>query len=335
MFVFTLASVAYAEVDNTVNVPFDFSSRLCTPIIEDEGLETEQVVKYICEWDPFANQPVKSETSIKEDILELEIEAEPEVKDIVISELKEEISELQKRFIKDLEVFEQRGTNSNADKEYFALLKELATCQRGTQEASGVQTKSRFAVSTTWVNSSEEYLVSLEYTGSFATLKKAIEECKAQKTILEPITLGPEYLNRAMAQKPHVYHADMALAEAFDYGNMIDITEEMFDRTQQTASRTLCDIATTAKLDYCIKDIPKANSDDTVKYVSSAYHKYQEYLNKEHFVNVSVRANNSEAWSIGSFIVQQGGYENAIDAIKWKQHFDETNSERMNKQWDE
>lgn len=329
-----MASVVYAEVDNSVDVPFNWSERLCEPVYKDEGLETEEIIKYICEWNPFEDQPVEPEINVEP---EVKIEDEPlveETEEDLRSELAIEIDALQKRFIRDLETFEDRGTKSNADREYFELLKELATCQRGTQESSGVQTKSRFAVSTTWVNPSDEYLTSLDYTGSFGTLKKAIEECRAQHTILEPITLGAQYLDRANAQMAQPYHGDMATAEPFEYGKTVPI-EELMIRSEDTANRTLCDLPTTAQLDYCIKDIPKASGGDGIETVSVAYHKYQEWLTKEHTLNTSVVAKYAGTNPIGDFITAQGGYEKAIEAIKWKKHFDETNPENMVKNWNE
>lgn len=146
------------------------------------------------------------------------------------------------RYESDLERFLDKEPQRPGDKEYFELLKELATCQRGTGAAKGIQSEERFAVSTTWVNPTEPYLTSYELTGSYGNLKKAIQECRAQHTILEPIVLGPEAYNKGLfADSIQPYHADMAVTTKWNtIPTHQSITEHDLESEKKSAYIKMC-----------------------------------------------------------------------------------------------
>lgn len=186
-----------------------YQERLC-------GIETitDTIFEFTCSW-RFTATEVKE--WYDEIITRYGLDNLPE--DEILEEMEEQIitdtflkepAELV-RFKADLVRFEEKAPTSNADKEYFELLKELATCQRGTGAAKGIQTEARFPVSTTELSTNLEDLKSLDYTGSFVILKKAIEECDAQKGTLEPITLGVEAFNKGVfADTIPPSHTEMA-----------------------------------------------------------------------------------------------------------------------------
>lgn len=333
---FTLASVTsvYAQ---TVEIPFD--SEKFNPESEDciEYTNARGELKYLCEFDPVDEVVVTPGDNSGDEIDESTDDVQhcpdrftlvgdkciPNVDAERQAELREETDKLLEKFERDFEILKNDPTLSAADKEYLALVEYLGTCQQGTGEAAGIQEERRFAVSTTWINDGEAWLKSIDITGRHAELKMAVEECIYQHTILEPVVLGQWYLNRAIAQdiEQNPYHALRdSVVEIRPY--MQDpLTEDDFDRTSNVAQETLCNIASTATLDYCKQESGTVTG-GTVDYTSSSYHRYMMYKNGDHSVNTSVIYKNKGTGPISDFIAQQGGYEKAIDAIKWKQHFD-------------
>ena len=348
--VFLASNAVYAD---QVDVPFDYKQRYCNE--NDDG-------SYTCTWDPFGEvitelfiggsgdplpEVIEDVTTCPNDLWELQedgITCLPKVSVAVIPEVVK-LDEPKNQFEEDLLYFETvKPPTTNAEKEYFALLQNLATCQRGSGEASLIQPYERFAVSTTWVNTDEAYLKSLDYRGTFRILKAAVEECRAQWTILQPIILGPRYANIARDQEawPGFYHAD--LAKKVPPVSQERVNNEANNnefRTLDDAQRTLCrhDLYPQnikESYEYCdLYKIPVIVN-AVIEYESIAWHKYMEYKNFKQSINESVRGSGAAPGNpISKFISQYGGYESAIDAIKWRQHYDSTDPVELDKPWNE
>jgi len=343
--IFLASNAVYAD---QVDVPFDYAQRFC-----EENLDGT----YTCTWDPFGNVDTEEFTGGSGDPQPTE-EVEPlvcptdrfelnEAGDECIPivsvnpELEAQIDKILTGFQQDKERFDKTPPVTSADKEYYELLKYQATCTRGTGAAEGIQQQDRYAVSTVFVNTDEAWLSSIEYTGRHAVLKKAIQECIWQHTILEPVTLGRQYLDIAAAQKPQMYHADVAAKVPIVSQERVNIEQnDNRFRTLDDAQRTLCrhdlypqNIKESYK--YCdLYKIPVIVN-EVIAEPSTVYHRYLEYKALEHEANVSVRPTGVAGNPIANFIDQQGGYEKAIEAIKWRQHYDSTNQEEMEKPWTE
>ena len=216
-------------------------------------------------------------------------------------------------------------------------MKQLATCQRGTGEASGVQTEERFTVSTTWLN--PEKIYAMQYTGSFEILKKAVEECKYQHSILEPIVLGVEYLNRARAneaQPEQIYHGDKALSEPFMFPSNRYADAEALIEAETNAKRGICEHKYYSE-DYkfsvgCFEKKLTFCTDCGIETTSVPWHKYQTYLNTPQIGQTSLPKDFSPKFStLDKLVSSLGGYEKAIEAIKQRQHYESTDPEEMRK----
>ena len=147
-----------------------------------------------------------------------------------------------KPFEQDYENFLDDPPLRPSDKEYFELLKALAECERGINQSLGVFKQDRFAVSQTWINDAEAYLKGYDLTGRHAQLLKAIEECQAIHTKLNPVVLGAQYAN--LAEQYNVtepYHADAAFGIppiSQEYGNKVQnegIEQPVFDQCSSLA----------------------------------------------------------------------------------------------------
>jgi len=119
-----------------------------------------------------------------------------------------------KRFIADRDRFDEDPPRKISEKDYYEKLKFLQMCYRQTetnQQSLGVTQTDGFAVSNLWIEDFGIFLKSYDLTGSHAVLDKAIEECKYIHTILNPVTLGAEYQNRAQFfNTTQAYHGDLA-----------------------------------------------------------------------------------------------------------------------------
>ena len=123
------------------------------------------------------------------------------------------VNPILKPYIEDIKRFEKDSPTTSEELEYYELLQELASCQRGTGAAKGIQQEGRFATSTAEL---DEELKSVDLRGNYGKIKKAIQECKAQKLVLEPITLGVEALNKGIFRdtiQPH--HSEFAIVDEY------------------------------------------------------------------------------------------------------------------------
>jgi len=280
----------YAEeqtVDESVIVPFEFNGRVCGML--ENG-------NFVCEWDPsiidlndiMANgttaipNPTEASTTVNQ------TEAEPE------PIVEEEPETILTKFEKDLERLEQQEKLNSIDKEYLALLKNLAECQRGYAESFGVMEPSSFPISYTWINDrngeSPEWTKSFDYKGRHAELKKGIEECKAIRTILNPVTLGVYTLHMGQhfgSIQPH--HSEKAIVDEgrwLDVKTHVPLNEHNFIESLEDAKNAICnhtlyeqrtkDYANCPPIQYPEGDI--VNQKRFIEYGSSVEDKWKNYL---------------------------------------------------------
>jgi len=336
LFIFAITSNAYAQeqVNDTVNVPFQFSGKLCA--MDDE------TGKYVCKWDPQANIVVENKTATPDnpgpELTEPELVIPADAPVQPVGRHLDMQAKNVDRFIASSKSLKLDKYSSASTKEYRALLDELATCSRGGQEAAGIQQKDRFVVSTTWVNPDEMFLESFRLTGDHAVLKKAIEECKAQHLILQPKVLGRQYLDIGRYfNETQPYHADMALTDKV-YPEVKLTPRDYFD-SLVNAKKALCEnslISSDTKQQYGCFPIPNIDVGGVVKTTNVPYHKYMEYKHRTFEPNVGVVIKEKgQGGDIANFVHQQGGYEKAMDAIKWQKHFDSTDPKEMAKSYDQ
>lgn len=321
--VVTFVPHASAEVQDQVIVPFEFLERLC-------GLN-ENGTKYICEWDPFSDVDI-------EDVLENGTSNIPDVAEVKTvnnatstDSSGDIMKEPRNQFERDLLRFQNDPPSSASESDYYNLLQELGVCWHGINETRGVQTYDEYIVSLIKKNPSLAYLQSLEYKGAYADLKKAVQECLAIRTILRPITLGPEYMVRGEffgINQP--YHAELAKVDPKPVGDRkIDLLEDkdVLDNEANDAKRDhICKSSmyphSFKKQMGCI-----SNNAGTPGFVnmpfSEAYHKWYHYTIADHQVNTSRPDYRVPGEGpIDTFIKKHGGYEEAIKAIKLKKHLD-------------
>lgn len=337
---FTMTSNSYAQTEDKVPVPFNWNERYCN-LNEDN-------TKYICEWNaltPYIPEPTiipeeKEIITLPDCEFGYNEETETCLEEVIIgteninSVFKYE-SETITPFETDLNRFENNPPNGVAQEEYYELLKQLATCQRGTGESAGVQSEERFTVSTTWVDPNPLFSSAFEISGNFAILKKAVEECKYQHSILEPIVLGREYLDRAAAnefQPEQVYHGDKALSEPFKFPSNRYADEESLNKAEINAKNSICEHQLYSdQFKYSVgcfeKDTVQCDG-CSIQTVSIPWHKYQMFLVTEQDGQTSEPVIlNKKKSQLENFVISQGGYEKAIEALKQKQHYEETDLE--------
>lgn len=192
------------------------------------------------------------------------------------------IPETFEKYQRDLERFTENPPLTGSDKEYHELLKRLAECDRGINESLGVFQKDKFAISETWINDDLAWLKSFDYKNRHQDLKRAIEECHAIHTKLNPVILGPQYANLApFHNQTQTYHGEIAAK----------VPEWSQERVNQEANKDL-DKPLTPKDIICNSDkvtktfkiqsgcefgIPVDCPNCVIKYDSEPYAKWQEY----------------------------------------------------------
>ena len=264
------------ETPDTVIIPFEPNSRICG--YTESG-------NWACEWDPTIidlqkaltnntstiHEPVEAQTKVEEII-----EEEP----VTVTEIPKELT----KFEKDLVKFEDNPPRSASDKEYYELLKNLAQCQRGYAESRGIQTNEWYDISYTWVNDGEAWLKSLDYKGRHAELKMAIEECIAQRTILNPVILGAEYYNKGQYfGKIQPSHQEMATitTEESKWIASFAVYDKLRDKDiefeKRFAKDSMCSMSTSFKLDYC-KNPVYVNVGGSVSIQNDIEDRYNQYL---------------------------------------------------------
>lgn len=201
----TMVGAVYAEeIKDTIIVPFDWNQKLQG--FQDDG---SYIVQYFPNGTINLPDAIFNGTDTIDDVLEAQ-QIIPEIT-VNATEFIEVITEKPTKFEEDLLKFEENPPTKGSDKEYHELLKNLAECQRGYAESRGIATNEWFPVSFTWVNDGEAWIKSFDYTGRYGDLKKAIEECQAIRTILNPVTLGVESYNKGQYfNQTQPYHSDIA-----------------------------------------------------------------------------------------------------------------------------
>jgi len=147
------------------------------------------------------------------------------------------------RFVRDLQRFQEDPPTKPSEIDYYEQLKFLQMCYRQTeanQQSLGVTDTDGFAVSNLWIDDFGAFLKSFELTGNQAVLEKAIEECKYIHTILNPVTLGAEYQNRAKYfNSTQAYHGD--LAEDVPVWSQDRVNQESNDLNEPSMISPICE----------------------------------------------------------------------------------------------
>lgn len=342
-----LVSFAYADDNNTKSIPFD--STKYNPLSEycNEGSNGS----WICIWDPNSIEETVEEV---DNVSDLETESElvcfdrytlvdgecvpvydnfetdvvpADIDRIVVHELQEEIDVALKPFRDDLNRCEADPPRTLSEREYCMKLEYLATCQRGTQESEGVQEKSRFAVSSLWTEDDEVWAKSLEFRGNHQKLERAIEECKAQHTTLEPVILGLEYLNRAKADRPQVHHDSTDIVLDIRPHHYEELDKQSFEKSQDNAQSVICGHGlysqNTKEIYNCPSEYGYHNTGSVIEYNSPAYTKYNLYKTSQHVpIYSSGYTHLTTDQFIDKFSDRHGNEDRTAEAIEWlKQYY--------------
>ncbi len=121
---------------------------------------------------------------------------------------------------------------SEAEEEYYALLTSLDQCQRGLDQARGIQETSSFTVGTITISDDPEWSpVNVERSGAHKDLAMALQECLAQRIHLLPMlgdyrAEGDVQSRQSWFGEIQKYHGDLA----------DDIPEWSVDRMTQEAN---------------------------------------------------------------------------------------------------
>jgi hypothetical protein len=210
----------YADerIDEQVIIPFDYNGRVCGML--DNG-------NFVCEWDPnridiqdaisngtdIIPQPDNASSTLCPDNFELMDDNVTCMPIIIEEDIPPTYREKQlDRYEGIFERLKEIEEPTAHEREYIALLENLAECRSGYGQSKGVFEDRWFPISYTWINDGEAWLKSFDYTGLEAELHKGIEECKAIRTVLNPVILGQWYENRANADEfdRNIYHGDKA-----------------------------------------------------------------------------------------------------------------------------
>lgn len=145
------------------------------------------------------------------------------------------------RFEEDIEDGKELSVTEN---DYYQKLLLLGECQRGLDQARGIQTEGSYVVSETWTNPHEMYLESFDYRGAHARLSLAVEECHAQIQHLLPM-LGEESRNKGVYfDTQQDYHGDNPIVNwetvPTHESNSSKLTEHDFKQSEQDAIDDYC-----------------------------------------------------------------------------------------------
>jgi len=200
----TLTSYAHAE-NSTVEVPFDSHGQSCW--------FNELEVEYHCTWQGI-NEVVTEEEIIQ--YQQVMKERQETIDNIITEHIKKPtLTYREKQLDRYEEIYERLLEIENPsahEREYISLLENLAECRSGYGQSKGIFEDRWFPISHTWINDGEAWMKSFDYRGLEAELHKNIEECKAVRTVLNPVTLGVWYESRAIADEydKNIYHGDRA-----------------------------------------------------------------------------------------------------------------------------
>jgi hypothetical protein len=273
-------SAAFADsYEETVRIPIpDNATKTldrCT-LVE----RTDNTVRFNCAWEFEAE-------NVEEWYEEMTASSTPESEETETEEIIEEqvkpqvdIPKTLKPYVQDLERLKENPPNRVSDKEYLELLKYLAECQRGYNESYGIQKTDSFAISQTWINENEAWLKSIDLTGRHGELRKNIEACIAQRTILNPVILGEYTLHKGQffgqTQQHHSDNPTIKDEHLASFAVYDKLTVRDFEQEKRNAQDTLCNIASSFRLDYCINKI-NVNVGGVVSFQNDAEDRWLQY----------------------------------------------------------
>jgi hypothetical protein len=212
-------------------------------------------------------------------------------------------------------------TDDTKDDDLCSSWIEASFCEQGIDESEPVQTH-RFFLTTDFVLSAWRHH---DYDNDYQLkiLTAANLECKYQRTILEPIILGPQYLGfTRQSEDIQPYHADQVeLTPWRDYRvEHHRLTPSVFANANDQAYSALCNsdhISKATKADYkCLKQEPKdrdwerdvKNTSGVIPVKSKALDNYLDYKQNPK-VAVPIGAT-------GKFIIIDN-FESSTDDTKW------------------
>lgn len=280
-----LGFLAYANADSyeeTVRIPIPDNA---TKTLDRCSLveRTENTVRFNCAWEFEADNVEEWYEKITSPFTPDVEDKEPVEESTPPGKISEVTPEVLKKYVLDLERFEDNPPRTEADKEYLELLKYLAECQRGYNESYGVQQSDSFAISHTWINESDAWLKAIDLTGRHGELRKNIEACIAQRTILNPVILGEYTLHKGeffgLTQKHHSENPTITTDESKHTASFAvydTLSERDFEQEEHDAQNKLCSIASSFRLDYCIKD-NSVNVGGVVSFQNDAEDKWLQY----------------------------------------------------------
>jgi hypothetical protein len=235
-----------------------------------------------------------------------------------------------KKFIDDLERFNDDPPTKPSEIDYYEQLKFLQMCYRQTemnQQSLGVTQSGGFAVSDLWIETYGELLKSFQITGNDAVLKKQIQECVAIHTKLNPVILGVEYQNRAKYfNSTQVYHGD--LAEDIPTWSQKRVNEESNFKTPTNVVNPIC------AEDSFYSDITKQAycGDDYVTPSDEILNK--EYMCNSHYVTQGFKLKNgctAEQIAIECYACNQADITIDSEALrKYANYLNEGDEEQFN-----
>ena len=179
-----VVSAVYAET-STVEVPFDSHGQSCW--------YDELAVEFHCTWqgvvEKFTMEDLKEfrdlldETVYNEELERLQEEAlaEIEAEKSILSPTELKIQTLEDRL--------DRGVGTVQDSVLYHLLKELDTCTQGMDKQTAPFQTAREITKSSFDKWTYNHI---EYKGEIGYIVKAIEECKAQNTLLKVVGAGYE-----------------------------------------------------------------------------------------------------------------------------------------------
>jgi len=215
---------------------------------------------------------------------------EKQRKDLGIEQIKEE-EPPKTPYDTDLEKLEEKIANPDieltaTEKEYYELITQYAECQRGLDQARGIQEESTFRVGAIQMDNPEWAPENIERGQSHSKLAMAVQECLAQRIHLLPAlgdyrAEGDVQSRQSWFGQTQKYHAEFA-DKVPQWSISRAEAEANKDFTQQTPHEILCNSDRVTKKykqdqgceEYLINiNCPSCN----IEYQSTAMDKWNQY----------------------------------------------------------
>ena len=326
------------EIIDIVVLPFKFNDKDCIETITTYSNQTK-IIDYTCQWndriipgdnktstDPAGEEDPEDKSWIDElfepDTTDKDVEPTPEEKRL--ADLKEDALDA--------------PLTGGEEKALMVLDKINEICEL---DVAQIQTYKEFDVPTQVyrdpvtgemkVQLFKDYGLKAVNLKNFPFLKQAllkVEECLAERILKSDHVTGPETFNKHVDNEysERVSHPDLA-KYLFKYPQ-VNLVPEDYDRTKAVAQEKLCSnnlYGQDLKLQQKCSEATFVDVGGKIETFNQPYHSWQEWKNRDQGINSSVNTKIAEGTGvgpIGKFIIQQGGYDKAIDAIKFKQHVD-------------